>query len=95
MDFDWDENKARINIEKHGISFEEARTVFYDEEALTIFDPDHSSDEDRFVILGLSSTTRLLTVCHCYRGSNETIRIISARKATSNEAKIYRERCHA
>lgn len=95
MNFVWNENKARTNIEKHGVSFEEARTVFYDENAILIFDPDHSDNEDRFLILGLSSTTRLLVVCHCYRDSDDTIRIISARKATSNETLTYKEKIYA
>ena len=87
--FDWDENKNRINQKKHGVSFEEASTVFFDEEALVRDDPDHSEDEDRFVILGISSNARLLVVCHCYRESDTVIRIISARKATTTECKQY------
>ena len=87
--FDWDENKNRINQKKHGVSFEEASTVFFDEEALVRDDPDHSEDEDRFVILGISSNARLLVVCHCYRESDTVIRIISARKATTAECKQY------
>lgn len=87
--FEWDENKARINQSKHGISFEEAQTVFYDEEALVIDDPEHSEEEDRFVILGLSKKANLLVVCHCYRASDTVIRLISARKATKTEAKYY------
>lgn len=87
--FEWDENKNKINIKKHKVSFEEAKTVFYDENALVISDPDHSETEDRFIILGLSESPRLLVVCHCYREPDETIRIISARKATKNETKSY------
>lgn len=87
--FEWDENKARINQSKHGISFEEAQTVFYDEQALVIDDPEHSEEEDRFIILGLSKKANLLVVCHCYRASDTVIRIISARKATKTEAKYY------
>lgn len=87
--FEWDENKARINQSKHGISFEEAQTVFYDEEALVIDDPEHSEEEDRFIILGLSKKANLLVVCHCYRASDTVIRLISARKATKTEAKYY------
>lgn len=87
--FEWDENKNLINQKKHKISFEEAQTVFYDTEALVINDPEHSSDEDRFIILGLSRMANLLVVCHCYRESDTTIRIISARKATTNESKQY------
>ena len=87
--FEWDENKNRINQNKHGISFEEAKTVFFDEEALVIDDPEHSEQEERFIILGLSSKPRLLVVCHCYRASETVIRIISARKATKTESGYY------
>ena len=90
LQFEWDDVKAAANAKKHGVTFEEARTVFFDEQARLIDDPDHSEDEERFVILGLSSTPRLLLVCHCYRESGSTIRIISARKATSRESKSYR-----
>ena len=89
--FEWDENKNAINKRKHSISFEEAKTVFYDEEALVIDDPDHSGQEERFIILGMSTRANLLVVCHCYRQSETVIRIISARKATRNEAKQYDE----
>lgn len=89
MKFEWDEKKQKINIQKHGIDFEEAKTVFYDEEALLILDPEHSSSEERFVILGISKKTNLLTVCHCYRENEEVIRIINARKATTKEKKQY------
>ena len=92
MNFEWDENKARINQEKHGVSFEEAKTVFDDADALQIFDPDHSESEDRFIMLGMSSVLRILVVCHCYRADDETIRIISARKATRNECSTYERR---
>lgn len=88
--FEWDENKNKINNDKHKISFEEAQTVFYDECAIVIDDPDHSQEEDRFIILGLSTKANLLVVCHCYRASDTVIRIISARKATAIEAKQYR-----
>ena len=87
--FEWDENKNVINKKKHGISFEEAKTVFYDVEALLIDDPEHSQEEERFIILGFSSLANLLVVCHCYRESESVIRIISARKATQNEEKQY------
>ena len=90
--FEWDENKNKINQEKHKVSFEEASTVFYDETALVIDDPDHSLEEERFIILGLSLAANLLVVCHCYRGADEIIRIISARKATKTESKQYYER---
>ena len=85
----WDERKAAINLRKHGVSFNEAKSVFFDEQAKLIDDPDHSEGEDRFVLLGLSSALRLLVVCHCYRGDDGTIRIISARKATAKEAAYY------
>lgn len=87
--FEWDTLKAAANINKHGVSFEEARTVFFDEHAKLIGDPDHSENEDRFILLGLSSGLRVLTVCHCYRSGGNVIRIISARKATTNETKAY------
>ena len=89
--FEWDENKNQKNQIKHKISFEEAQTVFYDEEALVIDDPEHSEEEERFIILGFSNKTNLLVVCHCYRKSNTIIRIISARRATKTEAKQYYE----
>ena len=89
IQFEWDENKNRINQRKHGISFQEAKTVFYDEKALVIDDPEHSEQEDRFIILGLSNQAHLLVVCHCYRASDTVIRIISARKATKTESKYY------
>ena len=92
MNFEWDENKARINQEKHGVSFEEAKTVFDDADALQIFDPDHSESEDRFIMLGMSAVLRILVVCHCYRTNDDTIRIISARKATRNECSTYERR---
>jgi len=85
----WDENKNRDNIRKHHVSFEEAETVFYDPNGKLIADPDHSDDEERFIILGLSKILRLLVVCHCYRENDETIRIITARKATNKEKKHY------
>lgn len=89
LTFEWDETKAQINQRKHGISFAEAKTVFYDEEALVIDDPEHSEEEERFIILGLSNRANLLVVCHCYRVSETVIRIISARKATKTESKFY------
>ena len=87
--FEWDENKNRVNQEKHKISFEEAKTVFYDLEALVIDDPEHSEEEERFIILGLSRTANLLVVCHCFRETETVIRIISARKATKTETNYY------
>ena len=96
LTFVWDPRKNTQNISKHnGIDFEEAKTVFYDENARLIHDPNHSIDEDRFIILGLSNKLRLLIVCHCYRESESIIRIISARKATSKEAKVYEEKRNA
>jgi len=89
---EWDEAKSRINKRKHGVSLQEAATVFSDENALLLADPDHSDEEDRFVLLGLSTTLRLLVVCHCYRSDDEIIRIISARKATKPEANVYAQR---
>ena len=90
MRFEWDENKNDINKKRHKVSFEEARTVFYDEAALVIDDPEHSEDEERFIILGLSKHANLLVVCHCCRESDTVIRIISARKATKTESQFYR-----
>ena len=88
--FDWDRAKAALNKRKHGVSFEEAQTVFYDENAIEFFDPDHSEREDRFIMLGVSFKLRLLVVCHCVREARSVIRIISARRATRHEAKQYR-----
>ena len=89
--FEWDENKNNINKRKHSISFEEATTVFNDVEALIIDDPDHSEQEERFLILGFSSKANLLVVCHCYRMDDSVIRIISARKATLRESMYYND----
>ena len=87
--FEWDPVKAELNYTKHKVTFEEAKSVFYDENAILIADPDHSSmDEDRFIMLGLSSELHMLVVCHCYR-ENDRIRIISARKADTLEAAQY------
>ena len=91
IQFQWDENKNNINKRKHHISFEEAQTVFDDVEALIINDPDHSIEEERFIILGFSNQAKLLIVCHCYRANDSIIRIISARRATNREAKQYEE----
>lgn len=87
--FEWSSAKAAANARTHRIGFDEARSVFADERARLIADPDRSADEDGFIILGLSAALRLLVVCHCYRGKDNVIRIISARKATSAEAKFY------
>jgi uncharacterized protein len=92
MRFDWDEAKNRSNRAKHAIWFEEAQTVFDDTAARVFFDDEHSSDEDRFVIIGHSSAARLLVVVHCVRMSGSLIRIISARKATKKESRTYEER---
>jgi uncharacterized DUF497 family protein len=89
MNFVWDKVKAETNLQKHGVSFDEATTVFDDIEALFIYDPDHSQDEDRFILLGMSSSLRVLLVCHCYREDEDVIRIISARKATVRETEQY------
>lgn len=90
--FEWDERKNAENQRKHGVSFEEAETVFLDEFALLLDDPDHSSREARFVLLGLSAALRHVVVCHCYRASGSVIRIISARKATATEREAYQQR---
>jgi uncharacterized protein len=90
--FDWDARKAAANLRKHGVSFEEARTVFLDENALLRPDEDHSDDEDRFLLLGLSGRLRTVVVCHCYRQEDEIIRLISARKASSDERRQYDDR---
>ena len=87
--FEWDKSKNDINIEKHNISFNEAVTVFTDENAVFIADVDHSDAEERFIILGMSHKPRLLVVCHCYRESDTVIKIISARKANRHECKTY------
>lgn len=89
--FEWDPNKATINSRKHGITFSEAQSVFYDEFARVILDPDSSIGENRFIIMGLSERHNMLVVCHCYRGEDESIRIISARKAEKRERKQYED----
>ena len=90
LSFVWDEEKAAINLVKHGISFAEAKSVFYDEHARLIGDEDNSENEERFLLLGMSYTPRLILVCHCYRENDCKIRIISARKSTRREAQMYR-----
>lgn len=90
--FDWDPAKAASNLRKHGVSFEEAQSVFYDEAALQFYDESHSSSEERFLLLGMSSGANLLLVCHCERGRGGVIRIISARKATKRESLFYGQR---
>ena len=89
LHFEWDDRKAAANLKKHGVSFEEAKSVFYDDRAKLIDDPGHSEDEDRFILLGMSSNLRVLVVCHCYRTDDGAIRIISARKATARETQSY------
>ena len=89
--FNWDEKKAKSNLLKHNVSFDEAQTVFEDENARLIFDPEHSEKEERFILLGLSIKSKILTVVHCYRDDEQNIRIISARKSTKAEQKQYKE----
>lgn len=89
IEFDWDAAKAVANLKKHDVSFEEAQSCFYDEFAVQFFDEENSLDEDRFLLLGMSSGARLLLICHCERESGNVIRIISARKATKRESSFY------
>ena len=89
MRFAWNEDKAKANVRKHGVSFDEASSVFADDNARMKHDPEHSQEEDRFILLGFSAKLRLLVVCHVYREEEQEIRIISARKATRNERKQY------
>ena len=88
--FEWDHEKNRINQKKHGVSFEEAKTVFYDDNAIQFWDEDHSEGEERFLLLGRSSKMRILLIIHCFRERESIIRIISARKATQKESQEYR-----
>lgn len=90
--FQWDPAKAKTNRQKHGISFEEAQSVFYDENSRYMADPEHQGDEERFLLLGMSSNPRILVVCHCYREAESVIRLISARHATKKEQALYWER---
>lgn len=87
--FDWNYCKNETNKKKHGISFEEAKTAFFDERAVVFDDPEHSEKEDRFLLLGMSENANLCIVCHCYRESDTVIRLISARKATKKESERY------
>lgn len=87
--FEWDSAKAAANARKHGVSFEEAQSVFYDEFAVQFFDEEHSGNEERFLLLGMSTEARLLLICHCERDAGNIIRIISARKATKREGVFY------
>ena len=89
ISFLWDPKKSNLNLKKHGVSFEEAQTIFYDDLACLIDDVEHSGEEERFLLLGLSNRLRFILVCHCYRLSGGVIRIISARKATTSEIKFY------
>jgi uncharacterized protein len=89
LNFTWDKRKAQANLKKHGVSFEEAKSVFFDEYARLILDPDHPADEERFILLGFSLRLRLLVVCHCYREEEDSVRIISARKAERSEQRQY------
>ncbi len=89
LQFEWDARKDRSNTEKHGIGFGEAQTAFYDGHAVQFFDPDHSADEDRFILLGMSFKLSVVVVCHCFRESEWVIRLISARKAKESEEQDY------
>jgi hypothetical protein len=89
LTFEWDDTKNHANQRKHGVSFEEAKSVFADENGRLIHDPDHSEDENRYILLGLSANLRLLVVVHVYKKNDEIIRVISARKATKTEIKYY------
>jgi uncharacterized DUF497 family protein len=89
MKIEWDARKSRANYRKHDVRFEEARTAFSDDEAIVFDDPDHSDSEDRFILLGMSSLARVLVVVHCLRDKGDTIRVISARKATKAEREAY------
>jgi len=89
LTFEWDERKSRTNMRKHGVSFEEARSVFFDQKAVEFFDDTYDDAEERFLLLGVSSKLRILMVCHCLREGGNTIRIISARKATKSERREY------
>ena len=89
IEFEWDEAKAATNFKKHHVSFDEAKSIFFDEFGVQFFDDEHSSDEERFLMLGMSSGAKLLIVCHCERDRGTTIRIISARKATKRESAFY------
>ncbi|VAX02959.1 hypothetical protein MNBD_GAMMA19-235 [hydrothermal vent metagenome] len=89
LEFEWDDKKDKANSKKHGVSFDEARTVFYDEYAIQFFDPEHSESEDRFLLLGTSFKLKALVVCHCFREEETVVRIISARKADRDEEQVY------
>ncbi len=89
LEFEWDKKKDNINAKKHGVSFDEARTVFFDDQAIQFYDPEHSDEEDRFILLGTSFKLKTLVVCHCFREDETKIRIISARKADVEEEQVY------
>ena len=89
IEFEWNPTKAKDNLQKHGVSFEEAESVFYDEYAQQFFDDEHSEREERFIMLGISDRSRILVVCHCERSEDQKIRLLSARKATAKERKYY------
>ena len=89
LKFEWDPKKDKSNAKKHGVSFEEAQTTFYDDQAIVFDDPDHSDEEDRFILLGINHKLNTLIVCHCYREKETIIRIISARKAHKEEEQYY------
>ncbi len=91
LSFEWDENKNEINKKKHGISFETAQEVFYDDNAILFDDPDHSVGEERFLIIGMTRSLKVCIVSHCYRDQDNVIRLISAREATKHERKTYEE----
>jgi len=92
LEFEWDKRKEAANVKKHGVTFEEARTAFYDESAIQFYDPDNTEQEVRFILLGLSLKPQVLVVCHCFRESETVVRIISARKADKDEERAYWER---
>jgi len=95
VQFEWDVKKARSNVAKHGISFDEAKSVFFDDFARLIEDPSHSESEDRFLLIGMSGLARVVIVCHCIRGDGNVIRIISARRSTNLETQFYRDGYYA
>jgi uncharacterized protein len=91
IEFEWDKAKAALNLRKLGVSFDEAKSVFFDDFAVQFFDSDHSNLEDRFILLGLSSQSKIVVVCRCVRDTENVVRIISARKATKSEKKFYQD----
>ena len=89
LKFEWNTTKSQTNSKKHGVSFDEAKTAFFDEHAIQFYDPDHSENEDRYILLGTSTSNNTLLVCHCFRENETSIRIISARKADNDESQAY------